>query len=111
MRPNREFRFMRTEVMLSIGIEPYYWTAGQGQSEVDFIIQEAMNIIPVETKAEVNLMAKSLKVYCQKYLPPVAIRTSMSDHYRQTVKISPQEKYTLIDLPLYGISQIRHECE
>ncbi|MCK5914741.1 MAG: ATPase, partial [Deltaproteobacteria bacterium] len=69
-------------------------------AEVDFIFQNGSDIIPLEVKASENLQAKSLKSYCLKYSPKVAIRTSMSD-YRQ-------EK-NLVNLPLYAISQILNE--
>ena len=75
----------------------YYWSAGNVRSEIDFLLQIAGDIIPVEVKAAENLQAKSLKVYCGKYSPKLAIRTSMSD-FRQ--------KEWLTNLPLYAISQL-----
>ena len=43
----------------------FYWTSNR--AELDFIIQYKNNIIPVEAKATVNLQAKSLKSFRQKY--------------------------------------------
>jgi predicted AAA+ superfamily ATPase len=40
----------------------FYWTAENATAEVDFIIQKANDIIPIEVKAEENLKSKSLKV-------------------------------------------------
>jgi predicted AAA+ superfamily ATPase len=78
-----------------------YWSASEegGKSEVDFLVQHSGNVIPIEVKAEENLHAKSLKVYCEKFHPPVAIRTSMSD-FRQEA--------WLVNIPLYAISQIEN---
>lgn len=45
------------------GLNIYYWTANRGTAEVDFVIDNGSDVIPVEAKAEVNLQAKSLKVY------------------------------------------------
>ena len=56
-----------------------------------------MNLIPLEVKAEENLKAKSLRSYCDKYAPPVAIRTSMSDYRKEP---------WLTNLPLYAVSRI-----
>ncbi len=56
----------------------YYWSPENTRSEIDFLIQLAGQVIPIEVKAEENLQAKSLKVYCQKYNPKTTIRTSMS---------------------------------
>jgi hypothetical protein len=53
--------------------------------------------IPIEVKAEENLQAKSLKSFCQKYSPSLAIRTSMSDFRKED---------WLTNLPLYAISEI-----
>jgi hypothetical protein len=62
-------------------------------------MQVSGNVIPIEVKAEENLQAKSLKAYCEKYHPGVAIRTSMSDF---------REESWLVNLPLYAIGQIEN---
>ncbi len=53
--------------------------------------------MPIEAKAEVNLKAKSLKTYREKYSPEVSVRTSMADYKRED---------RLINLPLYAIEEI-----
>ncbi|SMC78706.1 DUF4143 domain-containing protein [Pedobacter nyackensis] len=75
----------------------YYWSAEKATAEIDFLLQHASNIIPVEVKAEENLRAKSLKSFTDKYNPPLAIRTSMSDFKKED---------WLTNLPLYAISEI-----
>ncbi len=79
----------------------YYWSASEegGKSEVDFVVQYSGQVIPIEVKAEENLQAKSLKIYCEKFQPLIAIRTSMSDF---------REESWLVNLPLYAISQIEN---
>ena len=57
----------------------YYWPAERSTAEIDFLIQSSGEVIPIEVKAKENLKAKSLKVSCQKHIPQIAIRTSMSD--------------------------------
>jgi predicted AAA+ superfamily ATPase len=79
----------------------YYWSAEKSTAEIDFVVQNAGKVIPVEVKAEENLQAKSLKTYCQKYSPETAIRTSMSDF---------REEAWLTNLPLYAISQLTKLC-
>ena len=59
-----------------------YWSSDRGTSVVDFLLQSETSVIPVEVKAEQNLKAKSLKTYYDKFSPPYAIRTSLSD-FRQ----------------------------
>lgn len=56
----------------------YYWTS-DATAEVDFVFADNKNIYPVEVKASENLMARSLKVYREKYKPEIAIRTSLSN--------------------------------
>lgn len=73
----------------------YYYTNNRGSCEVDFIVDTGEQIIPVEVKAEVNLKAKSLKTYREKYSPEMAIRTSMADYKKED---------GLVNLPLYAIS-------
>lgn len=75
----------------------YYWSAERSTAEIDFLIQSSGEVIPIEVKAEENLKAKSLKVFCQKYTPQTAIRTSMSDFRKED---------WLINLPLYAISEV-----
>ncbi len=55
----------------------YYW-AGR-VSEVDFVIQKEDYVIPVEVKAGVNLRARSLAIYQEKYRPEKAVRVSLAD--------------------------------
>lgn len=75
-----------------IGI--YYYTNDRGNCEIDFLIDEGDKVIPLEVKAEINLKAKSLKTYREKYSPEVAVRTSMADY---------KENDGLVDMPLYMI--------
>ena len=80
------------------GLNVYYWTAERGSAEVDFIIDNGSNVIPIEVKAEQNLKAKSLKVYQEKYQPKIAVRTSMADYKKEE---------RLLNLPLWAISKIK----
>ena len=76
------------------GLNIYYWTADRGTAEVDFVIDNGKDVIPVEVKAEVNLQAKSLKVYREKFQPQLSIRTSMADYKKED---------WLLNLPLWAI--------
>lgn len=75
----------------------YYYTNDRGSCEVDFVVDTGDLIIPVEVKAEVNLKAKSLKTYQEKFSPRVSVRTSMTDYKKES---------WLINLPLYAIEQL-----
>lgn len=49
--------------------ELYYFSTKNSTGEIDFLIQQDMQCIPIEVKAEENLRAKSLKAFCEKYRP------------------------------------------
>ncbi len=59
------------------------YTNDMGSCEVDFVVDTGELIIPLEVKAEVNLRAKSLKTYSEKFSPEVYVRTAMTD-YKKT---------------------------
>ena len=80
-------------------LDIYYYTNDRGSCEVDFVIDTGEKIIPVEVKAQTNLKAKSLKTYCERFSPDLAVRTSMSDY---------KAEEWLVNLPLYAIEEIVH---
>lgn len=75
----------------------YYWTAENATAEIDFILQNQNEIIPIEVKAEENLKAKSLKLFVDKFENNNAIRTSMNTYRKET---------WLENIPLYGVMTI-----
>lgn len=83
------------KVIDDLGI--YYYTNDRGSCEVDFILDTGEQIVPLEVKAEINLKAKSLKAYREKYSPEISVRTSMADYKKED---------WLINLPLYAVEEI-----
>ncbi len=83
-------------------LEVYYYTNDRGSCEVDFVVDTGDLIVPVEVKAEVNLKAKSLKTYREKFSPEISVRTSMADFKNED---------GLINLPLYAIERIKSEMD
>ena len=76
-----------------------YWAnEPPANAEIDFILQYGMQIIPLEVKSSVNLKAKSLAVYREKFQPKTAVRTSLAD-FKTTGN--------LIDIPLYAVSALQ----
>jgi predicted AAA+ superfamily ATPase len=89
-------QFALQELQNLQNIDICYWANdGQSRAEIEFIIQFADKIIPVEIKSGNNLRSKSLKAYIEKYRPPLAIRSSQAD-YKKTDN--------LYDVPLYVLS-------
>ena len=77
------------------GIELYYYSSEHSSGEIDFVLQCGGYCIPVEVKATENLRAQSLKAYCRKYEPEIAVRTSMSNY---------REEEWLTNVPLYMLA-------
>lgn len=78
-------------------VQPYrvhYWAKEKGTAEVDFVVQYAQSVVPIEVKAEENLKSKSLKVYVDDYQPAWALRFSMADF---------REQEWMMNVPLYAI--------
>ncbi len=73
----------------------YYYTNNRNSAEIEFLIEYDSHVIPVEVKAGVNLKAKSLKTYIEKYKPVKAIRFSLADY---------KNIDNLADIPLYAIN-------
>ena len=79
--------------MTANGVTPYYWSSN-GTAEVDFVFKMGSDIYPLEAKAEENLQGKSLKLYHERFKPPVSLRTSMKDYRKES---------WLTNIPLYAI--------
>jgi hypothetical protein len=73
----------------------YYWTNDRNSAEIEFLLEIGGNIIPVEVAPKVNQQAKSLKVYCEKFNPPTAIRVSLLDY---------KNEGDFVNLPLYALN-------
>jgi uncharacterized protein len=72
----------------------FYWSSDTSRGELDFVIQNNDQVIPIEVKAEENLKAKSLKSFFEKFNPTFSVRTSMSDYRKES---------WLVNVPLYAI--------
>ena len=70
----------------------YYYSGDNSRTEIDFLLDGNNAPLPIEVKAEENLQAKSLRVFCQKYNIPKGIRLSMSDY---------RDQDWMVNIPLY----------
>lgn len=90
-----QYVFQQLETIKNLNI--YYWTNDRGTAEIDFVIDNGHDVIPIEMKAEQNLQAKSLKSYKEKFNPQISLRISMVDYKKEE---------WLINLPLYAVETI-----
>lgn len=70
---------------------PYYWTSN-GRAEVEFVVHNGVDIVPIEVKASGCVGGKSLTVYNEKFNPTVRIRFSSNNL---------QKNSNMISCPLY----------
>lgn len=85
-------QYVLQQLVINDDLGVYYYTNDRGGCEIDFLVDDGQSAIPVEVKAQINLKARSLKTYREKYSPETAVRISMADY-----KISDG----LVDLSLY----------
>ena len=78
------------------GYPLYYFATARSTGEIDFMLQGDLDCVPIEVKAEQNLHARSLRAFCDKYKPGMAIRSSMSNY--------KQEDW-LTNVPLYMLAE------
>lgn len=76
--------------------ELYYYSTENSSGEIDFVIQQEMQCIPIEVKAEENLRARSLRAFCEKFKPEIAVRSSMSNY---------REQDWMVNVPLYVLDK------
>ncbi len=66
------------QALTSQGIDINYWTS-EGKAEVDFIVDRAGQVIPLEIKAGRSTKAKSLQVYKEKYEPQLSVKITANN--------------------------------
>lgn len=80
----------------------YYWTS-QSRAEIDFLLTDGLRVVPMECKASVNVNAKSLKSYRDRYAPTLSLRTSLLPYERK--------EEGLVNVPLYLLFVIGEELK
>ncbi len=82
--------YILSQIKSMFDIEPRYYTFDR--YEIDFLVQNKDEIIPIEVKSNVSVNSTSLKKYIEKYQPIKSIRYSMLNY---------KEEEKLINIPLY----------
>ena len=89
--------YVLQSLVRQFGNHNYYWTSGN-TAEVEFVIQHAGRIIPIEVKADRNVTAKSLAFYRKQYAPQLSIRLST---------LNMRKDDDLLNLPLYMVDKLK----
>jgi len=93
--------FVLTELIACDFQRPFFWKSG-GVAEVDYIIQEGVDVVPIEVKSARRTRSRSLAEYRKKYGPRVAVRTSLKNIARHS-----DEYGEVLEIPLYLIWRLK----
>ncbi len=92
-------QFVLQELLLLPSLNAgHYWTSS-GKAEIDFVFSFGLNVFPLEVKAEMNVKAKSMKVYDNLYHPERLFITSLRPY-------NTKERLTFI--PLYMLFALEY---
>ena len=61
-----------------LGVESYFWRT-KADAEIDFISDHEGILLPIEVKSADNTKAKSLHMFCNRYQPKMAVKTSLKN--------------------------------
>lgn len=86
-------QYVLQQLVCETSYTPYYYGSEKATFEQDFLIQQEMQIVPIEVKAETNVHSQSLKAFCEKFNPPLALRFSLLPYKNQG---------WMENIPLYG---------
>lgn len=85
--------------LISIGLEPHYWSNDRTPAEIDFVVQQGERVIPIEVKAEENVRSRSMAEYIKNNpeLSLKGLRISMKGFIDQG---------WMVNIPLYSVEGI-----
>ena len=84
-----------------MSVESYFWRT-KAEAEIDFITDYEGILLPIEVKAAGNTKAKSLTMFCNKYKPKMAVKTSLKN-----VGDNMAKDTHVWNIPLYAIFKLK----
>ncbi len=90
-------QYVCQQLVSACGLTPYYWSAENTASEVDFVVQYDGEVYPIEVKAEENLRSRSLRAFAERYPATRPLRFSMS---------KPRVESWMRNIPLYALQNM-----
>lgn len=88
-----------------MGVESYFWRT-KADAEMDFISDYEGLLLPIEVKSADNTKAKSLHMFCNRYHPRMAVKTSLKN-----VGDSLDGDTHVWSIPLYVIFRLKEYVE
>ena len=86
--------YVMSQLVAATGSSVFYYS-NDAKLEIDFVIQQGREIVPIEAKAEENLRSKSLATFVAAHPDMHGLRFSMSDY---------REQDWMTNVPLYAVS-------
>ena len=74
--------------------ELHYWRSSGGKAEVDFLLEQEGEVVPLEVKAGVNPRSKSLRSFDSQFAPPLLVRSTLLNLKRDA---------RVLNIPLYAL--------
>lgn len=74
--------YVLSQLVASQNSSVFYYS-NDAKLEIDFLLQDGKNVVPIEAKAEENLRSKSLSQFVSKHPELQGLRFSMSDYREQ----------------------------
>ena len=87
--------------LTSMDMNAWYWTSG-ANAEVDFLTDEGGKLYPIEAKSADNTKAKSLALFCERYRPEKAFKTSLKN-----IGASETKTGQVWSIPLYSLFRLK----
>lgn len=87
-------QYVLQQLKTALDTQIYYYSNDNSTLEIDFVLQRASAILPIEVKAEENLKSKSLKSYIDSNKGLKGTRFSMSAY---------RDQEWMQNVPLYGV--------
>lgn len=85
----------------SLGVSAYFWRT-KADAEVDFISDYEGVLFPIEVKSATNTKAKSLQLFCKRFVPKLAFKASLKN-----VGDNMMEETHIWNIPLYIFFRIK----
>ena len=89
----------------SLDIDSFFWRT-KADAEVDFVTDYDGVITPIEVKSADNTKAKSLHLFCSRYEPRMAVKTSMKNTGENM-----DGKTRVMSIPLYTLFRLKEYIE
>lgn len=97
--------FVLTELIANHSFTPsglVFWKSNN-IAEIDYLLQNELDVIPIEVKSGKNTRSKSLYEYRKRYLPKTSLRTSL-----QMLTEHADNSGTVLEIPLYLLWNLKH---